>query len=272
MSLKKEASGRRSVQAEVEVPGTPEQVWEVIATGPGVSSWFVPTQIEGREGGEVLASFGPDMDSAAKITVWDPPHRFVAESKDLGPEAPPVATEWIVEARSGGTCVVRVVNSLFASSDEWDDQLEGYESGWPAWFRVLRLYLTYFPDQSGASFRLTGFVPGTDEAAAWEALAGPLGLSGVAVGQRWRTDGGPTPLAGWIEGTGDNGLHRTEIRLDEPAPGLIFLFAHLMGDKIYLAVNAFLYGDGAAAAAARLEPVWQTWMQERFGAVEGAPG
>jgi hypothetical protein len=42
-------------------------------------------------------------------------------------------------------------------------------------------------------------------------------------------------------------------------------------DAPYLAVNAFLYGDGAAAAAARLEPVWQTWMQERFGAVEGAP-
>ena len=27
MSVKKEASGRRSVQVEVEVPGTPEEVW-----------------------------------------------------------------------------------------------------------------------------------------------------------------------------------------------------------------------------------------------------
>src|SRR2546425_795851 len=43
MSVKKEASGRRSVQVEVEVPGTPEEVWQAIATGPGVSSWFVPT-------------------------------------------------------------------------------------------------------------------------------------------------------------------------------------------------------------------------------------
>ncbi len=40
MSVKKEASGRRSVQVEVEVPGTPEEV-EAIATGPGISSWFV---------------------------------------------------------------------------------------------------------------------------------------------------------------------------------------------------------------------------------------
>jgi len=40
MSVKIEASGRRSVQVEVEVPGTPEQVWQAIATGPGISSWF----------------------------------------------------------------------------------------------------------------------------------------------------------------------------------------------------------------------------------------
>jgi ABC-type lipoprotein release transport system permease subunit len=32
MSVKKEPSGRRSVQVEVEVPGTPEQVWK--ATDP----------------------------------------------------------------------------------------------------------------------------------------------------------------------------------------------------------------------------------------------
>ena len=45
MSVKKEPSGRRSVSVEVEVPGTPEEVWQAIATGPGVSSWFVPTEI-----------------------------------------------------------------------------------------------------------------------------------------------------------------------------------------------------------------------------------
>ena len=43
MPVNKEPSGHRSVQAEVEVPGTPEEVWQAIATGPGISSWFVPT-------------------------------------------------------------------------------------------------------------------------------------------------------------------------------------------------------------------------------------
>src|SRR3954447_9375863 len=42
MGVKKEANGRRSVQVEVEVPGAPKEVWQAIATGPGVSAWFVP--------------------------------------------------------------------------------------------------------------------------------------------------------------------------------------------------------------------------------------
>ena len=55
-----------------------------------------------------------------------------------------MATEWVVEAKAGGKCLVRVVHSLFASTDEWDNQLGGTEQGWPGVFKILRLYLTYF--------------------------------------------------------------------------------------------------------------------------------
>ena len=30
----------RLVDVQIEVPGTPEQVWEAIATGPGIACWF----------------------------------------------------------------------------------------------------------------------------------------------------------------------------------------------------------------------------------------
>ena len=63
MSVKIDPSGRRSIQVEVEVPGTPEQVWEAIATGSGISSWFVPTEMEGRVGGIMTCHFAPGMDS-----------------------------------------------------------------------------------------------------------------------------------------------------------------------------------------------------------------
>ena len=152
MSVKKEASGRRSVQVEVEVPGTPEEVWQAIATGPGISSWFVPAEFEERDGKPVAVklNFGPGMESRSVVTAWDPPRMFAAEASGWVPGSPPIADEWSVEARAGGICVVRVVHSLFASTDDWDNQLEGTESGWPGFFRILRIYLTHFRGQRSA--------------------------------------------------------------------------------------------------------------------------
>src|SRR4051812_27741168 len=144
MSVQKDASGRRSVQVEVEVPGTPEQVWQAIASGPGISSWFVPSEVDGRVGGNIVHHFGPGMDSSKTISDWNPPHRVTAEGPGYAPGMPAMATEWTVEARDGGTCIVRVVHSLFASTDDWDKQLESVESGWPAIFLVLHLYLSQF--------------------------------------------------------------------------------------------------------------------------------
>ena len=99
MSVKKEPSGRRSIQVEVEVPGTPEEVWRAIATGPGISSWFVPTRSDERQGGEVVSNFGPGMDCPATITSWEPPQRLVAESVMGPPGSPTMATESCVKSR-----------------------------------------------------------------------------------------------------------------------------------------------------------------------------
>src|SRR4029077_7233445 len=108
MSVKKEASGRRSVQVEVEVPGTPEEVWQAIATGPGISSWFVPTEFEERDGKPVAVTlnFGPGMESRSVVTAWDPPRRFAAQGEGWG-GSPPLAAEGSVDARGGRAGVAR---------------------------------------------------------------------------------------------------------------------------------------------------------------------
>src|SRR5262245_11855398 len=119
MPVRKDATGQRSVEAEVEVPGSPEEVWRAIATGKGSSSWFVPSTVEERVGGTAVSNFDPGMESVATIKTWNPPQGFVAETEE---EPGKVATEWVVEARAGGTCVVRVVHRWFASTDDWDAQ------------------------------------------------------------------------------------------------------------------------------------------------------
>ncbi len=270
MSVKRDASGRKSVQVEVEVPGTPEEVWRAIATGPGISSWFVPTEVEERAGGVIKASFGPGIDSLSTITVWDPPRRTVSESQDLGPGAPPVATEWIVEARSGGTCIVRVVHSLFATTDEWDDQLEGWGHGWPAFFRILRLALAHFAGQRSSAMQLMGAAP-EPRSEAWAALTGALGLARAAQGQRVGTRAGAPRLAGLVERVGEAAYpEELLLRLDEPAPGIAHLFAMAMGGQVCLSLRFYLFGDAAPAAVLRDEPVWRAWMSRRFPAVPDA--
>jgi len=264
MSLKRDASGRRSVQVEVEVPGSPEEVWRAIATGPGISAWFVPTVFEEKDGKpvSVTLSFGPGMDSVARITAWDPPHRFAKED-ELAPGSPPMATEWIVEAKAGGGCIVRVVHSLFAGTDDWDNQLEGIEQGWPGIFKVLRLYLTHFRGMPCTPTMVMAMAQGS-EAEAWKAVTGPLRLAGVKEGQTWKAPPGVPPLGGTIEGVIENDHMPTVlVRLDAPTPGVASLGVFPAGGTMVI-LSLYLYGDRAAAAITRDQPLWQKWLSERF--------
>jgi uncharacterized protein YndB with AHSA1/START domain len=264
MPVKKEPSGRRSVQVEVEVPGTPEEVWQAIATGPGVSAWFVPTEIVEQDGKPVAVkvNFGPGMESEAKVTAWDPPRMFAAEGTDWGPNAPPVATEWSVEARAGGKCVVRVVHSLFASTDDWDGQLEGTEFGWPGFFRILRLYLTHFRGQRSALMQWNVMPTGTD-AEAWDKLTTALGLKGVSAGQRFTASPGNPSLSGVVE-PADQYPHHVMLRLDKPCPGIADLGAANCSGTVMATISFYLYGEKAAEVAAREKPLWQAWVNELF--------
>src|SRR6266511_1117751 len=65
------------LEFSVEVPGTPEQVWQAIATAKGMSDWFLPTEMEEREGGSLHFTMGPEMGSDGQVTDWDPPRRIV---------------------------------------------------------------------------------------------------------------------------------------------------------------------------------------------------
>jgi uncharacterized protein YndB with AHSA1/START domain len=264
MSVKKEPSGRRSIQVEVEVPGTPEEVWQAIATGPGISSWFVPTEFV-EEGGTPVAvksNFGPGMESKATVTKWDPPRKFEAESPGWSPGMPTMATQWSVEARAGGVCVVRVVHSLFASTDDWDNQLEGTEFGWPGFFRILRLYLMHFRGQRSAIMQWNAMPAGTAEDA-WETLTAALGLRGVGAGQRFSAPAGVPSLGGVVEPV-DQYPHHVMLRLDKPCPGVADFGAAVCSGTVMVTVSFYLYGNQAVEVAVHERPQWEAWMQKHF--------
>jgi uncharacterized protein YndB with AHSA1/START domain len=264
MSVKKEDSGRRSIQVEVEVPGTPEEVWQAIASGPGMSAWFTPAEFEERDGKPVAVTlnFGPGMESRSVVTVWDPPRIFVREAKGWMQGSPPIATEFSVEAKAGGVCVVRVVNSLFASTDDWDNQLIGTESGWPGFFRILRLYLTHFRGQRSAFMQFMASVAGT-QAEAWGTLTAALGLNDVGVGQHWAVPAGVPALGGVVENVSQS-QYGALLRLDQPGPGIAALYTMKFGGSVMATFSFYFYGDPAAETVAREKPLWEAWIQQRF--------
>jgi len=261
-----DASGPRAIDLDIEVPGTPEEVWEAVASGPGITAWFVPARVDGRLGGTCELDFGPGVGvETARITAWEPPRRLVAEVAAEG--RPAFAMEWLVEARDGGTCVVRLVNSGFGSSADWDAEHDATEAGWRLFLYNLRLYLTHFPGRRCSSVLVNGHADGPVDRAFGE-LAAALGLpAGASQGERVAaTAPGAPPLAGVVERAAPNML---TLLLERPAAGIAFVVCEPAGDgSAHASVYLYLFGDGAAEAAARDEPGWRAWVQRHFPAAE----
>ena len=261
MSVHLGPSGRRSVRVEVEVAGSPQDVWDAIATGPGVSSWFVPTEFEfGADGrpDSLVCHFGEGMDANAVVKDWDPPHRFTAESDDFAPGGPPVATEWTVEPLPEGRCLVSVEHSLLSDSDDWDEYLENTESGWPAFFTVLRIRMAHFRDEPFAILELMG--KAISPTTAWTDLANSLNLADPCVGEKRKSPPTAPSLAGAVESVPNDS--EVLLRLEQPAPGVAHLFALPADEDVYLSVRLYLYGSQAIATVEREQSFWQRWMEQ----------
>lgn len=265
MSVKQDGQ-RRYVELEFDVPGTPEQVWQAIATGPGISAWFVPTDMEERVGGAIQFHLGSGMDSSGVVTGLEPPTRFAYEEREWSNKAPPLATECFVETLTGDTCRVRIVHSLFTDSSDWDSEMESFEQGWPPFFEILRLYLTQFKGQRCASARM---VRGTtlSQAEAWNKLRSALGVVDARSGAKFESAHGAPRLAGKILRVG-GGRHDGEvlIQLERPAPGLALVGAYGWNAAVHGGMNVYLYGDNAAAALQREEPEWEAWLNAQLPA------
>jgi uncharacterized protein YndB with AHSA1/START domain len=251
----------RSIELEVEVTGTPEEVWEAVATGPGISSWYVPTTVEEKLGGATTSSFGPtdEMQVAGRVTAWDPPRRIVFEGD--GVEGG-LAFEWLVEARDGGTCVVRLVNSGFGQGSEWDGEYDGMTEGWKLFMHNLQLHRSHFAGRHARAALPLATWAGP-AATAWTRLTGDLGVPpSPSPGDRIAVTAGDAPdLAGTVERANPTML---SLLLDTPAPGTGFLAVEGGGGKqVMVSVWLYLYGDDRDEIAVRDEARWLDWLTAR---------
>jgi uncharacterized protein YndB with AHSA1/START domain len=266
MSIKVEANGRRSMELAFEVEATPEQVWQAIATGEGVSSWLMPAELEMRDGkpSALKMSFGPGMETSSRITAYEEPRYFALEADSMMPGSPPIAAEWHIESKGGGVCKVRIVQSLFASTDEWDGQIEALEGGWSAFLETLKIYLRNFAGQRSSLHKFMTPTDGT-EAQVWDKLTTALSLKGAGKGQQWSSNHGAPALTGVVEYLNQE-PYDALIRLSGPGAGIAAFGTVNMGGPTMIGMNLYTYGDGSAQTGEREMAKWQAWLQETFPA------
>ena len=175
-----------------------------------------------------------------------------------------MAAEWLVEARDGGTCVVRLIQHGFGSGAEWDAEYDATTEGWRLFLANLRLYLTHFPGQPCASVLVNGKAAGPVDRAFGE-LAGALGLpTGARKGDRVAAT-----AAGAAAGRGGRAgrARHAHPAAGQAWPGVAFVVAEPAADgSAHASVYAYLFGEGAAEVAAREEPAVRDWMRRHFPA------
>ncbi|HHU10034.1 MAG TPA: SRPBCC domain-containing protein [Intrasporangiaceae bacterium] len=250
------------LEFSVEVPGTPEQVWQAIATGNGMTAWFLPTEIEERQGGSLHISMGPDMGSDGRVTEWDPPRRLVYEEDWAAlmgkepDELSPLTSEFLIEAQSGGTCVVRVTSSGFGTGADWESEFwDDMGAGWMPYFDNLRLYLSHFFGQEATQLEVMASRPANAETL-WSTLS-----EGLGVGKQ----GAAVEVCGATGAVERVGERQALVRLTAPVPGMLMAFAHDMGeDQATAGIRAYLFSSDAPDYVQHEEPAWRTWLEGLF--------
>jgi len=181
---------------QVELDATPEQVWQAIATGPGIDSWFMGRNEVDAAKTTVRQSFG-GYQPEHRITGWEPMHRLAYGSD--APDGRFIAYEFLIEGRDQASTVLRMATSGFLPGDDWTDEYDAMRAGGALFFATLSTYLTHFAGRTGQP--LTVFGPAVaDWPATWRTLTSAFGLAGRArVGDRvsFAPDGLP-PVRGEV--------------------------------------------------------------------------
>jgi hypothetical protein len=231
------------IAREVELPGTPDAVFQAVATGEGNASWLFPS--------EIAAGEGAATSDGGKVTVWDPPNRFTVRAEF--PDGGFNQLEYRIEARGDGV-ILRYVHSGVFDDAGWDDQYDAVNSHTDFYLHTLGQYLAHF------SPRTATYVGG-----------GPGGISGPEASM---TPDAFTKLQAALgvpdgAGTGDSvrlanddvdGVidYRTEhflgIRTDEAL--YRFFGRNAFGGPVGMSIHHF--GDGVDAD--RTGASWAAWL------------
>jgi uncharacterized protein YndB with AHSA1/START domain len=243
------------IRNEIAVDATPEQVWQAIATGPGIDSWFMGrNEVEPREGGTVTMTVaGAPMIST--VTAWEPRHRFAHRSGEAE-DGTFHAFEYLIEGRDAGSTVVRLVHSGFLGNDDWAAEYDGLTKGDRMYAYKLAAYLDHFVGQVATATVMVFGPQVPDPERAWTTLRTGLGLAGpVQEGDPVRlTPAGLDPIEGVVD-------YATPEFLGVRSKDGLHRFMHGYQDTVVVEQQLF----GSDLDAGQIEQAWQAWLAVVFG-------
>ncbi|MGC5014935.1 SRPBCC family protein [Streptosporangium sp. DT93] len=172
----------------IELAATPEQVWDAIATGPGVDSWFMGRTEIGTSVGDPASLTMMGNVGRSTITAYEPGARFAVRGEETS-DGRFMATEYLIEGRAGGATTLRIVQSGMLG-DDWETEFEALKAGWPLYLETLRQYLAHFTGRTPSV--TTVLRPGAGGAdALWKTVTEALGTTpDVAEGDEVRLPDG----------------------------------------------------------------------------------
>jgi hypothetical protein len=158
---------------QATVDATPEQIWDAIATGPGISSWYIGRTTLDHD--QVDTVFGDIRMPTATITTHTPPHHFAYRTPTTA-DGRFAAHEYLIEGQDHAATVLRSVTSGFLPGDDWAAEYEAMQYGHQLFFHTLVQHLQHFPGRTATPVTAFG-PPITDWPAAWTTLHKALGLT-----------------------------------------------------------------------------------------------
>jgi uncharacterized protein YndB with AHSA1/START domain len=241
------------VRDEAELDATPEQVWQAIATGPGIDSWYMGrNEVEPGEGGKVGTTFGGHT-SESTVTGWEPLRRFAYDS-GKAEDGRFIAFDFLIEGRERGSTVLRLVTSGFLPGDDWEAEYDAMTKGGQMFFRTLVEYLTWFPGRTATPVSAFG-PPVGDWERAWAALHRALELTApVSEGDRVRfTPDGLEPIDGVVYFVNP---HTLGVRSGD---GLYRFLRGFYQDAMIVMTHVFAEVDQEMS-----ERAWRSWLAGLF--------
>jgi uncharacterized protein YndB with AHSA1/START domain len=175
----------RSHETSISIEAPIEEVWAALTEAKEIVRWFSPkVTVEPGVGGHIVSHWGPGMDWATTIEVWEPTrHLRLSEVRDrmISPMEHKMSSRRLVQdyylETEGGKTVLRLAHSGFGDDEDWDLEYDATRGGWFSCFFRMKETIERHRDElvhNGIEILLLRGAPWREVLARFESMPEPV--------------------------------------------------------------------------------------------------